>query len=74
MHFAHDLLSFMAIKGIEENGVKELPDWTAVCIAVFEACLCVYGFYLLRKSERAEIIKLWDHKWSRESKAGETGV
>ncbi|MBQ8665786.1 MAG: CPBP family intramembrane metalloprotease [Lachnospiraceae bacterium] len=74
MHFAHDLLSFMAIKGVEENGVKDIPNWTAVCIAVFEACLCVYGFYLLRKSERAEIIKLWDHKWSRESKAGETGV
>ena len=66
IHFAHDFLSFMAIKGVDESGVKELPDWTAVCIAVFEGCLCVYGFYLLRKSRRGEIVALWDHKWSRE--------
>ena len=69
VHFAHDLLSFMAIKGVEENGVKDLPDWSAVCIAVLEACLCVYGFYLLRKSERGEIIKLWDRKWSRDQES-----
>ncbi|MBQ9605602.1 MAG: CPBP family intramembrane metalloprotease, partial [Lachnospiraceae bacterium] len=39
VHFAHDLLAFMAIKGVDENGVKDIPNWTAVCIAILEAGL-----------------------------------
>ena len=64
-HFAHDLLSFMAVKGVKENGVGEIPDWAAVCIVIFEVGLCIYGFFLIRKSKRREIMELWDYKWSR---------
>lgn len=66
VHFIHDLLALMAVKGVYDNGVQSIPDWVAVCIAIVEACLGAYGFYLLRKSKRGEIIEQWNRKWSRD--------
>ncbi|MBQ8665801.1 MAG: CPBP family intramembrane metalloprotease [Lachnospiraceae bacterium] len=65
VHFVHDLLALMAVKGVKDNGVESIPDFVAVCIVIIEAALCVYGFYLLRKSRRGEITGLWNRKWSR---------
>ena len=64
-HFIHDLLAFMAVAGLESLGLTELPDWISIYIGVIEFGLCLYGFYLIRKSKRQEIIDLWDYKWSR---------
>lgn len=66
-HFLHDFLAFMGVNGLAAVGVTDFPDWMAVYIAVLEGVLCLYGFYLLRKAKRKEIIRLWDYKWSRDS-------
>lgn len=65
-HFIHDALAFMGIAGLTARGINNLPDWIAVYIAVIEFILCLYGFYLIRKQKRQEIIDLWDYKWSRD--------
>ncbi len=64
-HMAHDMLVFSNLYGLDKYGITELPNWISVVIFVFEAALGVYGFFLLRKSKREEIVNLWNHKWSR---------
>lgn len=64
-HFIHDTLAFMGVAGMTAKGIGELPDWTAIFIAVLEFMLCLYGFFLIRKKKRQEIIDFWDYKWSR---------
>ena len=66
-HFGHDLLAFMGAAGVKANGVTDLPDWITVFIVVIEFCLCLYGFFLIRKAKRQEIIDIWNYKWSRET-------
>ena len=67
-HSLHDLLSFSSDEGLLAYGMADLPDWTIGYIGVLEAALAVCGLYMLRKSKRAEIIELWDRKWSRSSR------
>ena len=31
-----------------------------------ELGLAIYGFYLIRKSKRTEILALWNRKWNRD--------
>ena len=64
-HFIHDLLAFMGVAGFAAKGIAELPDWITFYLAATEFGLCLYGFFLIRKSKRQEIIELWDYKWSR---------
>ncbi len=66
VHVVHDMLVFSNLHGMEKLGSTELPVWTSVVIFLCELALGVYGYFLLRKSKREEIIKLWDYKWSRE--------
>ena len=66
-HSLHDLLVFSAGSGVAAMGVEEFPEWTTGFIFVIEAAMAVFGLYLIRKSKRAEIIELWDRKWSRSS-------
>ncbi len=68
VHALHDLLAFSASEGVTAMGVEEFPDWTTGFLIVIEAALAVWGLYLLRKSKRAEILELWDRKWSRTEK------
>ena len=51
-------------------GVTEFPDWSTGYIIAIEAIMAICGLYMLRKSKRAEIIELWDRKWSRSSDNG----
>lgn len=67
VHSLHDLLAFSASAGITAMGVGEFPDWTTGYLILIEAAMAVCGLYMLRKSKRAEIIELWDRKWSRSS-------
>lgn len=67
-HVVHDILGFMGVAGMAAKGIDQFPDWLAVYIPVIEFILCLYGFYLLRKSKRQEIIDLWNYKWSKELK------
>jgi membrane protease YdiL (CAAX protease family) len=64
-HSLHDILGFSTSAGVVAMGVTEFPDWTTGYLFVIEAALAVCGLYMLRKSKRAEIIELWNRKWSR---------
>ena len=67
VHSLHDLLAFSASAGVVAMGVEEFPSWTTGYLIVIEVALAICGLYMLRKSKRAEIIELWDRKWSRSS-------
>lgn len=64
-HAVHDILTFMGSAGITAKGVTEIPDWYIPFVVAIEFVLCLYGFFLLRKAKRQEIVDLWDYKWSR---------
>ena len=64
-HAVHDILTFMASAGTAAKGVTEIPDWYIPFVVAIEFVLCLYGFFLIRKAKRQEIIDLWDYKWSR---------
>ena len=64
-HSVHDILTFMASAGVTAKGVTEIPDWYLTFVVAIEFVLCLYGFFLIRKAKRQEIIDLWDYKWSR---------
>ena len=66
-HSLHDILGFSTSAGVVAMGVTEFPDWTTGYLFVIEAALAVCGLYMLRKSKRAEIIELWNRRWSRVS-------
>ena len=66
-HSLHDILGFSTSAGVVAMGVTEFPDWTTGYLIVIEAAMAICGLYMLRKSKRAEIIELWDRKWSRVS-------
>ncbi|SEP94077.1 CAAX protease self-immunity [Lachnospiraceae bacterium NE2001] len=70
-HFLHDFLVFMSVAGLAAHGSTDLPDWIMVYIAVIEFGLCVYGFFLIRKAKRQEIVDLWKYKWSRDTAEAE---
>ena len=59
-HALHDILVFSAAYYVDD-----LPDGVAVVWLIIEGGLAMYGFYLIRKSKRAEILAFWDKKWSR---------
>ena len=63
-HSLHDILSFSASVGAAAKGAQ-FPEWIIIAIVLVEVILLVCGLYMLRKSKRAEIIALWDRKWSR---------
>ena len=62
-HVLHDLFVFLATAYIDE-----LPDYITVFWLTAELILAIFGFYLIRKSKRAEILALWDKKWNRDQK------
>jgi membrane protease YdiL (CAAX protease family) len=66
MHSLHDILATSAGNRLDALGMG-LPDWITAVICLIELFLCICGIYMLRKSKRAEIIALWDRKWSRET-------
>ena len=68
-HSLHDIMGFSASAGVAAMGVGEFPGWSTGYIIVIEAALAVCGLYMLRKSKRAEIIELWDRRWSRRDSA-----
>ena len=64
IHSLHDILTSSAIEKMTAHGA-DFPDWITALLCVIEGILLVSGFYLLRKSKRAEIIELWNRRWSR---------
>ena len=66
----HDILASSAAVNEEALGI-EFPDWFIPVLGVFEGLLFVCGLYMLRKSKRAEIIALWNHRWSSDTSAAE---
>ena len=69
-HSLHDILASSAAVNEEALGI-EFPDWFIPVLGVFEGLLFVCGLYMLRKSKRAEIIALWNHRWSSDTSAAE---
>ncbi len=67
MHTLYDVIVLSLGNGLTNAGISELPNWISTMIFILEAALGVYGFYLLRKEKRNEIIRFWDYKWSRET-------
>ncbi len=65
IHAVHDLLAFSSNNALNAVGVTAFPIWVTVLIVVVEAGLAVYGFYLLRKEKRSDIIALWKERWSQ---------
>ncbi|MCR5101500.1 MAG: CPBP family intramembrane metalloprotease [Butyrivibrio sp.] len=65
-HTLYDMLVFSNANGLEKVGISVLPDWIQVVYIILESALAIYGYFLLRKSKREEILKFWDHKWSRD--------
>ncbi|MBR3124183.1 MAG: hypothetical protein IKF42_01945 [Mogibacterium sp.] len=47
------------------------PDWSVVFLTVIDSGLFISDLLFLRKSRRAEIIALWDKRWSRDTGATE---
>ncbi len=66
-HSLHDILAFSA----SDNMVVEFPDWITTYIGAVEGSLLICGLYMLRRSKRAEIIALWDQRWSRDTGVNE---
>ncbi len=60
-HVLHDLFAFSSTVYI-----KELPDPVVIIWLVVELGLAIYGFYLVRRSKRPEILALWNRKWNRD--------
>ena len=65
-HSLHDIMAFSASEKLSMLGLN-LPDWSVTLLTVIEAGLLISGLYMLRKSMRAEIIALWDKRWSRDT-------
>ena len=53
------------VTNIVSIGLSDVPDWSVTFIIVIGAGLLISALYMLRKSKRAEIIELWDKRWSR---------
>ena len=69
-HSLHDIMAFSASEKLSMLGLN-LPDWSVTLLTVIEAGLLISGLYMLRKSKRAEIIALWDKRWSRDTVVSE---
>ena len=65
-HSLHDIMAFSAGDKLSMLGMN-LPDWSVAFITVIESGLFISALYMLRKSKRAEIIALWDKRWSRDT-------
>lgn len=65
-HSLHDIMTFSGGEKMEALGVQ-FPDWITVFLCVLEGGLFICGLYMLRKSKRAEIIELWNKRWSRDT-------
>jgi hypothetical protein len=65
-HSLHDIMAFSASEKLSMLGMN-LPDWSVTLLTVVEAGLLISGLYMLRKSKRAEIIALWNKRWSRDT-------
>lgn len=65
-HMLHDLLSLAAMPEDMTNGIlshnAEPGDYIEM---VWMILLGVWGLFLIRRSKRAEILAIWDEKWSR---------
>ncbi len=75
-HSLHDVMTFSGGAKLDALGIQ-FPDWITAFLCVTEAGLFICGLYMLRKSKRAEIIELWNKRWSRDtesSDASDTGV
>ena len=66
VHSLHDILLSSVSEKETALGV-EFPDWFVPALGVVEGLLFVCGLYMLRKSKRAEIIALWNRRWSRDT-------
>ena len=69
-HSLHDIMTFSAGDKLVALGV-DFPDWITAFLCVIEGLLLICGLYMLRRSKRAEIMALWDKRWSRDT--GVTG-
>jgi membrane protease YdiL (CAAX protease family) len=69
-HSLHDIMTFSVGTSAAALGL-EYPDWITMYIGVLEVLLFVCGLYMLRRSKRAEIIALWNHRWSRDTVVNE---
>ena len=65
-HSLHDIMAFSASEKLSMLGMN-LPDWSVTLLTVVEAGLLISGLYMLRKSKKAEIIALWNKRWSRDT-------
>lgn len=68
LHTLHDIVALSAASGVTEDGVitAEVSYGDFIGVGVW-LIICFYGFWLIRKSKRAGIIKVWDERWSRDS-------
>ena len=62
----HDIMAFSSSEKAAALGV-EYPDRVIVFISAAAGLLLVCGLCMLRRSRRAEIITLWDQRWSRDT-------
>ena len=69
-HSLHDIMVFSAGEKMTALGA-ELPDGITTFLCVIEGLLLVCGLYMLRRSKRAEIIALWNRRWSRDTAISE---
>ena len=64
IHFLHDLLCFLDVGGIHDGIVVQSVNWFSFLDLAFSIGLGVLGIWMVRPSKRAEIRRLWNHKWS----------
>lgn len=66
-HSVYDILALSYVQGLYNVGIKKLPDQVAVVIFAVELMLGAYGYFLIRRSKRKEILEFWKSKWGNEN-------
>ena len=66
LHSLHDALLLSMQEADEVTGIlTEEATLSDIYPAVICAVLAVYGFFLIRKSKRGEICRMWAETWSQ---------
>lgn len=64
LHFMHDILALLDVKGIQDGVVTASVNWTSYCDLGITIGLAIVGFWLIRSAKHSEIRALWDKKWN----------
>ena len=67
LHALHDILALMVVGATDSNGViLEMSTFDAITSVIVGVVGIALGTYLIRKSVRADIVKVWKERWSQE--------